>query len=379
MIIILAGSIGRFPIGGNAWCEMQYLLGLSALGHDVFYLEECGDESWVYNWEAEQLTTDLDYPTTYVRDCLEPVGLGNRWIYRAGECAVGMALDEFLDVCSQADLLIVHGGPIVLWRSEYERPRRRIFVDLDPGFIQISLINGHPALASTIARCEHLFTIGQRIGALDCPIPTVNRHWRKTVPPISLPHWPVAENGAASHFTSVMQWRSYREVVYEGVSYGNKDREFPKFTNLPCHTEQRFRLALTGAYPEELVQKGWEVVPGWIPSRSPWSYRTFIQESRAEFNVAKQGYVLTRGGWFSDRTVCYLASGRPALVQDTGLRDWLPTGEGLLTFRDVSEALNGIEAINADYERHRHAARQLAEHYFAAERVLPPLLEAAMM
>ncbi|HSH81683.1 MAG TPA: hypothetical protein VLA19_24415 [Herpetosiphonaceae bacterium] len=378
MIIILAGSIGRFPIGGNAWCEMQYLLGLSALGHDVFYLEECGEEAWIYNWETEELTTELEYPTTYIRDCLGPIGFGARWIYRAGGRSVGMEHDTFLDICAQADLLIVRGGPIVLWRSEYGWPKRRIFIDSDPAFIQIGLANGNPELVGTIERCERLFTIGQRIGSSDCSIPTAGRRWLKTMFPISLPHWPLVEDALATYFTSVMQWRSYPEVVYKGISYGNKDKEFPKFMDLPTRTAQPFQIALTGAPPEYLSKHGWEVVPGWMASRTPWSYRTFIQESRAEFGVAKHGYVLTRSGWFSDRTICYLASGRPALVQDTGLHNWLPTGKGLLTFSDVHEAVRGIDAINADYAGHQRAARALAEQYFAAERVLPPLLEAAM-
>jgi hypothetical protein len=120
------------------------------------------------------------------------------------------------------------------------------------------------------------------------------------------------------------------------------------------------------------------VLPGWEPSRTPWSYRDFIAGSRAEFSVAKHGYVHMRGGWFSDRSVCYLASGRPTLVQDTGLGDWLPTGEGVVTFHDPASAVAGIEHINADYDRHRRAARQIAEEYFATERVLPSLLETAM-
>jgi hypothetical protein len=138
------------------------------------------------------------------------------------------------------------------------------------------------------------------------------------------------------------------------------------------------QLALTGSAPEKFVEHGWEVLPGWVPSRTPCSYRSFIQESRAEFGVAKHGYVKMRGGWFSDRSVCYLASGRPVLVQDTGLDDWLPTGEGVVTFRDLPGAVAGIDKINADYERHRRAARRVAEEYFAPERVLQPLLEAAM-
>jgi hypothetical protein len=195
---------------------------------------------------------------------------------------------------------------------------------------------------------------------------------------VALRYWPVAEGeDKATHFTSVMQWRGFREVTYEGVVYGQKDQEFPKFFELPRRTDQRFRLALTGASPEDLTKYGWEVVAGWIPSKTPESYREFVQQSRAEFGVAKQGYVAMCGGWFSDRTACYLASGRPALLEDTGLGDWLPIGEGIVTFRDLEGAVRGVDAINGNYERHRRAARKLAETYFSTDVVLPPLLEAA--
>jgi hypothetical protein len=378
MIIILAGGIGRWAIGGHAWAEMQYLAGLQALGHDVYYLEECGEESWVYNWDTEATTTELGYPAAYVRDCLEPLGLKGRWIYRAGEESEGMGLGEFQDVCSEADLLIIRALPITCWRPEYDRPRRRIYIDADPGFTQVSLLNGDTELADTVERCERLFTFAQRIGAGDCIFPTGGRRWLKTLPPIALAHWPYAAGGPATHFTSVMNWRGFRDVVHEGVLYGQKDREFPKFLDVPRSTPQPFRLATTGDPPVNLAEHGWEVVPGWVPSRTPWSFRTFVQESRAEFGVAKHGYVRMRGGWFSDRSVCYLASGRPVVVQDTGLDDWLPTGEGVVTFRDPPEAVRAVEAINADYERHRRAARRLAERVFAAEQVLPPLLDAAL-
>jgi len=378
MIVIFASAIGRFPIGGNAWSDLQYLLGLRALGHDIFYLEECGPESWVYNWETEQITTQLDYPTNYVRNCLEPLGFENQWIYRAGDCSVGMAVDEFLEVCSQADLMIVRGSPLSLWRDEYEEPQRRIFIDADPGFTQINIACGNSELANTIERCDRLFTIGQRIGAEDCLIPTMGRHWLKTLPPVALPYWSAAQDNDTTHFSSIMQWHSYREVVYEGVTYGNKNKEFLKFIDIPQLTKQHFRIALSGGFPDELSQHGWEVTPGWVASFTPESYQRFVQESLAEFGVAKQGYVATQGGWFSDRSVCYLASGKPVLVQDTGLGDWLPIGEGILTFHDLSEALNAIEAINTDYEQHRHAARRLAEEYFDSNKVLSSLLETAM-
>ncbi|MUG98011.1 glycosyltransferase family 1 protein [Scytonema sp. UIC 10036] len=378
MNVIFASAIGRFPIGGNAWSDLQYLLGLRSLGHNVFYLEECGSESWVYNWESEQLTTELDYPTNYVKNCLEPLGFENQWIYRAGDRSVGMEVDAFRDICSQADLMIVRGSPISLWREEYKLPKRRIYIDADPGFTQINIACGHRELINTIEHCDRLFTIGQRIGAGDCLIPTIGKHWLKTLPPVALSYWPVTENDNSIHFSSIMQWHSYREVVYEGVTYGNKDKEFLKFIDLPQLTKQPFRIALSGGFPNELSQYGWEVLPGWIASFTPDSYQKFVQESRAEFGVAKQGYVATKGGWFSDRSVCYLASGKPVLVQDTGLRDWLPIGEGILTFCDQKEALKGTETINADCERHQYAARQLAEEYFNSDKVLSSLLEAAM-
>jgi hypothetical protein len=377
VIIVFAGTIGRSGVGGLAWMNMQYLAGLRALGHDVYYLEECGPESWVYHWEAEQLTTDLAYPAEYVRDCLEPLGLDGRWIYRAGDQAEGMTVADFQEVCSRADLLLVQAVAVTLWRSEYDRPRRRAFIDVDPGFTQISLETGNADLADTVGRCERLFTIAQRIGAADCPIPTAGRDWLRTLPPVALEYWPMAVDGPATHFTSVMQWRGFRDVEYQGVLYGQKDREFPQFMDLPRHTSQPLRIALAGAPPDDLARLGWEVVPGREPSRTPWTYREFIRQSRAEFGVAKHGYVRMRGGWFSDRSVCYLASGRPVLVQDTGLGDWLPAAEGVVTFRDVAGALRGIKAINADYDRHRRAARRVAEEVFSADRVLPALLDAA--
>jgi hypothetical protein len=256
-------------------------------------------------------------------------------------------------------------------------PRRRIFIDGDPGFTQFSLANGAGELAATLARCEHLFTIGQRVGTSDCPIPTAGREWEKTVFPVVLSRWHAVEDDEPGHFTSILQWQSYKDVVYNGVKYGNKASEFPKFVDLPRSTKQSFLLALTGGRPQELVNYGWNVTAGWIASRTPRTYQDFIRSSRAEFGVAKHGYVQSRGGWFGDRSICYLASGKPVLVQDTGQADWLPTGEGLLTFRDRSEALNGIDKINADYDRHCRGARALAEEYFASDAVLSNLLDDA--
>jgi hypothetical protein len=155
---------------------------------------------------------------------------------------------------------------------------------------------------------------------------------------------------------------------------GNKDQEFVRFIDLPSRTPQHFELAING--PQTLLREhGWSTVDAMGISRSLWDYREFIQRSKAEFGVAKHTYVATRSGWFSDRTECYLASGRPAVVQDTGWSSHLPAGEGLLAFSTPDEALAGIDAVNGDYARHARRAREIAAEHFAAERVLPPLLD----
>lgn len=378
MIVVLAGSMGRLPVGGYSWMDLQWLAGLRSLGCEVYYLEDCGEESWVYNWQTEQMTTDLAYPSGYVRDCLERIGLGERWSYRAGGKAEGMAAADIADVCARADLLICHGVPLALWRPEYLLPRRRMFIDVDPGFVQMRLVNGDRQLTETVDRCHTLFTIGQRIGTEGCRVPTGGRTWHRTVPPVSIENWPAVYDAQATHFSCVMQWRGYRDVEHEGVVYGQKDREFPRFVDLPRQTSQRFKIALTGATGDELTAHGWEVEQGWVVSRTPWTYQSFIQGSRAEFGVAKHGYVLSQSGWFSDRSVCYLASGKPVLVQDTGLDPWLPVGDGVLTFHDVASALRGIERINEDHQRHAVAARRLAEERFAAHRVIEQALAKAV-
>ena len=377
MKIILAGTIGRSGLGGQVWASLQYLLGFRALGHEVFYLEDCGETTWVWDWEKNEWNYELDYPAAYVHASLAPFGLGNSWIYRTDKDSRGMTRDQFKEICRAADLLIMRAAPLWTWREEYNWPRRRAFIDVDPGFTQITLAQGDQGWLDGVAKAERRFTLAQRLGAEDCPIPQTGGPWLKTLPPVYLPEWPFAET-EATHFTSIIRWQGFREVTHNGVSYGQRDKEFPAFFDLPRATSQQFRLAQMGMKPDSLTSQGWEAVPGEVISRTANSYREFIANSRAEFSVPKNGYVKMRGGWFSDRSVCYLASGRPVLIEDTGLKDFLPTGEGLVTFSDLPGAIAGVERINADYERHRHGARTLAENIFSTERILPPLLEAAM-
>ena len=378
MTILLSGTIGRSGLGGQAWACLQYLLGLRALGHEVYYLEDCGRSSWVYIWEKEEWTHELEYPAAYVHACLEPFGFGDRWTYRDNYRSLGMPLEKLLDVCVNAHLLILRAVPFWNWRKEYEGPSRRAFIDVDPGFTQITLANGDQGWLDGVMHCEQRFTYGQRIGAPDCPIPDAGGPWRKTLPPVFLPEWPFAEGDDATLFTSVMRWQGFRGVTHNGVSYGQRDKEFANYLDLPKLTPQKFRIAQMGIKPELLTSHGWESVPGEVISRTPALYHDFIRQSRAEFSVPKNGYVKMRGGWFSDRSVCYLASGRPVLIEDTGLSDWLTVGEGVVTFSNPTEAVAGVEHINGDYERHRRAARRLAEDVFSTEKVLKAFLTEAM-
>ena len=319
MTIVFSGHIGQCGTGGQAWANMQYLLGLMKLGHEVYYLEDIGDTAKTWNWETQEWTTDPSWPAKYIQSCLEPVGLGDRWIYRSQESSRGIALSRFQEICAAADLFIMRAVPLWLWRPEYDLPRHRAFIDVDPGFTQFKLARGNPSFFAVLARCHHLFTVGSRINHPDCTIPSAGFHWHPTLPPVSIDHWPWAPDDSASHFTTIMRWRGMQDTSHDGVSYGQKDKEFPKFIDLPKQAERDFRVALLGGDPSQLTAAGWNVVPGAAATATPEEYQSFIQSSRAEFSVAKEAYRATNSGWFSDRSVCYLASGRPVLVQDSCL------------------------------------------------------------
>lgn len=377
MRILVAGTIGRSGLGGQAWAVLQYLLGFRALGHDVYYVEDCGVSSWVYNWGTSEWTTELDYPAGYVRSCLEPFGFAGKWVYRTNDGAVGMSVDEFREVCTTADLLIMRAVPLWVWRDEFNLPRRRAFIDVDPGFTQFSIAQGDKGIAQGVARCERRFTVGQRIGAGDCPVPMEAGPWFPTLPPVFLGEWPRVTT-PADEFTSIIRWQGFREAQHNGAAYGQRDKEFPKFFDLPKQSGQKFRVAMMGTKPETLTAHGWAVAPGEVISETPQNYRDFIQQSRGEFCVPKHGYVETRGGWVSDRSVCYLASGRPVLMEETGISDCVPCGNGLVTFTGLDGAVSALEQVNNRYEQHAAAARSLAENIFSTAKVLPQFLDVAM-
>jgi hypothetical protein len=368
--ILLAGIIARYPFGGVTWCSLMYLLGLRALGHDVFYIEDTGE--CVYDPVQNTRSVDPSYGTNYIHRALEPFGLGDRWTFVNFDGTYhGQSAADVRRFCADADLFLNLSGGSWFWRDEYARIPRSAFIDSDPAFTQLAIAKAEPWYVEFFQRFDRLFTFGSNIGTAACTIPTGAFTWHKTWQPITMDDWRT-ERAPRDRFTTVMTWQieSFADVG------GNKDQEFVKFIELPSRTPQRFELAING--PQQLLrQYGWDTVDAMQVSRTPVEYRDFIHGSKAEFGVAKHTYVATRSGWFSDRTECYLASGRPALVQDTGWTAHLPSGRGLLAFGSIDEAIAGVDAVNADYDRHAREAIDLARAHFDASVVLPKLLEVA--
>ena len=370
MKILFAGIIARYPFGGVTWCSLMYLLGLRALGHEVFYIEDTGE--CVYDPILNTRATDPVYGTTYINNALAPYGLGDRWSFVNYDGVYhGRSAADVRRYAADADLFINLSGGSWFWRDEYARIPRKVFVDSDPAFTQLALAKAEPWYVEFFQRFDHLFTFGSNIGTPASPIPIGDFTWHKTWQPITLDDWRT-DSAPRDRFTSVMTWQieSFTDVG------GNKDQEFVKFIELPTRTPQTFELAING--PRALLrQYGWNTVEAMAVSRTPGEYRAFIQESKAEFGVAKHTYVANRSGWFSERTECYLASGRPALVQDTGWTAHLPSGDGLLAFSTMDEAIAGIARINSDYAAHAKRAIEIAHAHFDARVVLPALLEVA--
>jgi hypothetical protein len=367
MRILFAGIIARYPFGGVTWCSLMYLLGLRALGHEVFYIEDTGE--CVYDPIQNTRSTDPGYGTSYIDAALRPYGLGDRWSFVNYDGTYhGRSAAEVRRYAEDADLFINLSGGSWFWRDEYARIPRTVFIDSDPAFTQLAIAKAEPWYVEFFQRFDHLFTFGANIGTPSSPVPTGTFTWHKTWQPVTLEEWRTARP-AGDRFTSVMTWQieSFTDVG------GNKDQEFVKFIDLPSRTPQRFELAING--PQHLLRaRGWDTVDAMRVSRTPVGYREFIQRSRAEFGVAKHTYVATNSGWFSDRTECYLASGRPALVQDTGWTAHLPSGEGLLAFTTLDEAVSGIDRVNSDYPRHARRAVEIAREHFESGRVLGRLL-----
>ena len=371
MNIILAGIMGRHPYGGVAWCSLMYLLGLQRLGHSVWYLEDTAECN--FDPVANTLSTDPRYALTFIQDCLAPYGFGDRWCYiDYRDRYYGHRRDAWRGVCRAADLFLNLSGGCWRWRDEYAAIPHSAFIDSDPAFTQLDIARRGPHHARFFEQFDALFTFGRNIGTAACPVPTAPLHWEHTWQPVCVEEWAPVTEPPRRCFTTVMTWKT---ESFEDIG-GNKDQEFIRVLNLPRRTEIPLELAVNG--PQALLRRyGWCCRDAFSVSHNLSAYRDYVRTSLGEFSVAKHTYVQANSGWFSDRTACYLASGRPAVVQDTGFSAHVPSGEGLIGYRTADEARAGLEAVVADYDRHARAAREVAVAHFASDVVLRPLLERA--
>jgi hypothetical protein len=349
----------------------MYLLGLRDLGHDVLYIEDTGE--CIYDPVRDEISTDPSYGTRYIHAALEPFGFGDRWSFVNFDGSYhGLSRDAVQAHCADAALFVNLSGGSWFWRDEYAAIPRRVFIDTDPVFTQLAIAKGDPWYVEFFQGFDRLFTFGANIGTSACDVPTSGLTWHPTWQPVVTDMWRTSEPPTRDRFTTVMTWKteSFTDVD------GNKDREFMGFIDLPSRTSSRFELAVNGPL-DLLAEHGWSPIEAMDISTSLWDYRDFIRSSKAEFAIAKHAYVSRRSGWFSDRTECYLAAGRPALVQDTGWSAHLPSGSGLIGFSTVEEALAGLEALERDYATHAGRAAEIAREHFDAKAVLPRFLDVA--
>jgi len=376
--IIVTGLIAQYPLGGVAWDYLQYVLGLARLGHDVYYVEDSGQ--WPYNPSEGGLAVDYRWNIAYLANLMERFNLSQKWAYRLPEKAewFGLSEQQWREVVQSADLLINVSGTIDQV-ADYRPVRRLAYIDSDPMFTQIRLSKRPPYFCTQVQAHDVHFTFGEHLSPL---VPSTGHHWRPTRQPIVLAEWHsvVPQRDV---FTTVMNWTSYQDVVHAGRRYGQKDVEFMRFLPLPSLVapavlELAVNVGKTRHTPHALLKRhGWQLADPLQVCPDLDSYRYYIQSSKAEWSVAKHAYVAGDTGWFSCRSACYLAAGRPVVVQDTGFSSILPVGEGLLAFTTLDEAAAAIQDLQAHYERHARAARSLAETYFNSDLVLTQLIEEA--
>jgi hypothetical protein len=335
--ILVAGTVASVARqGGATWAVLQYVLGLERLGHETYVV-------------------DPGEPTPATQRYFGGLGLGSRAFFGRYP---GPTPDVLLNVSGMLrDERILDRAPI------------RIYLDLDPIFNQLWHLQGVDA---GLEGHTHYVSVGTGL-------PETGHEWSHTLPPVVLERWPVAERVELDAFTTVGNWRGYGPIERHGVRYGQKAHSLRRFLELPHATGERFALALRIHSAETrdleaLRRYGWELVDPDRAAATPERYQAFIRGSRAELGIAKEGYVVSRSTWFSDRSACYLASGRPVLAQDTGFGDHLPTGAGLFAFGTVDEAGDAIAELHRDYRRHARAARAIAEEYLDSDLVLTRLL-----
>jgi hypothetical protein len=383
MKAIVTGMIATYPVGGVAWDYGQYALGLERMGFEVFYLEDTGCPS--YDPSAKCYGDDCSYAVHFLEQALEQLSpqLGDRWHFRSADGQTfGLSASQIEHIAAESALFLNVSGSTLL-RESYMRCPRKILIDTDPGwnhFVNYPKWDANPGWQGSFGFRAHdcFFTYAERIGRQGCELPELGIAWQPTRPPVVLDCWQPRPPGDT--WTTVMTWNNFcKPIQGQNKVYGTKELEFGRVEAVPAHAPVRLEVAVGGASPpvERWRALGWSVIDSHGISQTMEDYRRYIESSRGEFSVAKNVYAATHSGWFSCRSVCYLAAGRPVVVQDTGCCETVPVGEGLFVFSTLEEAAAALASVEADYEFHQARARELARTHFEASVVLGSLLERA--
>jgi hypothetical protein len=401
MRLVVMGILGRTPLAGVSWQVLHFLEGFRRLGYDLYYIEDTG--GWAYNPQQKTHAdtsescrgSNCEYAVAYVARLMSSFGLQERWAYqsRVDDRIFGLSKTQVARVLESADALVNLTGSTQLF-EEHTRVPIRIYLETDPVMRQIEVVQGDRKAIDLLEAHTHYFTYGENFGASDCGVPLTRFNFSPTRQPIVLDWWIAEARSASEHngpprpnlrscFTTIAKWRQPgKDIEWKGETYfWSKHVEFLKFIDLPRRSEQEFELALAWEDEQDketipqLTSHGWGVIDGLALSLNIAPYRDYILGSRGEFTVAKDQNIRLRSGWFSDRSGCYLAAGKPVVTQDTGFGNILPIGRGLFAFRNMDDILTAIETIQSDYVGHCRAAREIAEEYFAAEHVLRSLIE----
>ena len=381
--IIVFGILFWYPLAGVTFQFLHYLIGLRRLGYDPYYIEDSG--RWIYDPRLNDLSPDASANIEAVLPALQQHGFGDRWAFRGnypgGRC-YGMTESQIRQLYREADAFLNVTGAQEI-REEHLVCKRRIYVESDPFASQVKVAKGDGGMIKTLAAHDTLFSFGENLGAPDCAVPLEKFRWLPTRQPVALELW---DNPHPPHadaaFNTITTWHNKgKDIVWRGDTwYWTKDREFEKFLDLPRRWPNvSFELAAT---VDEKVQRrlrehGWRQVSSLEMSRDCGVYQNYIRQSRGEFTVARDQYVRPNTGWFSDRSACYLAAGRPVITQETGFSRFLPRGKGLFGFKTMDDILQAVDRIESDYEGNCRAAREIAAEYFAAEKVVGSLMERA--
>jgi len=381
--LIVSGILFWYPLAGVTYQFLHYLIGLRRLGYDPYYVEDSA--RWIYDPRINNTTPDASGNIAAIAPILEAHGFGERWAYRGyyedGQC-YGMTEGQILQLYRDADAFLNVTGAQEM-RDEQIGCARRLYVESDPFAAQVRFAQGDVNTTSLLTAHDTHFSFGENLGAADCTVPIERFHWFPTRQPVVMDLWAHAGGAVTTKYTTITTWHNKgKDVSYQGdVYYWTKDREFQQFLDLPQRRPVSFELATTvdADVQQLLCRHGWGQVDAVSISRSFDHYRTYIQNSRAEFTVARDQYVRPCTGWFSDRSVCYLAAGRPVITQETGFSKFMPTGKGLFGFQTMDDILAAVDEIERDYEGNCRDARDIAAEYFAAEKVLQKLLHDARL